>query len=82
MWLWRRAGRAGSGARRLRGSLATVSVLSSQTATGDPWTCALRTSRGRVAALVAWVLGPNWGFVTRAEFVTDGGMARKMIYTK
>jgi len=51
MWLWRRAGRAGSGARRLRGSLATV-------------------------------LGPNWGFVTRAEFVTDGGMARKMIYTK
>ena len=33
-----------------------------------------------VAALVAWLLGPESGFVTGAEFVTDGGMTRKMIY--
>jgi NAD(P)-dependent dehydrogenase (short-subunit alcohol dehydrogenase family) len=33
-----------------------------------------------VAALVAWLLGPEAGFVTGADFVTDGGMTRKMIY--
>jgi NAD(P)-dependent dehydrogenase (short-subunit alcohol dehydrogenase family) len=33
-----------------------------------------------VAALVAWLVGPEAGFVTGAEFVVDGGMTRKMIY--
>jgi NAD(P)-dependent dehydrogenase (short-subunit alcohol dehydrogenase family) len=33
-----------------------------------------------VAALTAWLLGPESGFVTGAEFVVDGGMTRKMIY--
>lgn len=33
-----------------------------------------------IAALVAWLVGPESGFVTGAEFVSDGGMARKMIY--
>ena len=32
------------------------------------------------AAIIAWLLGPESGFVTGAEFVTDGGMTRKMIY--
>jgi NAD(P)-dependent dehydrogenase (short-subunit alcohol dehydrogenase family) len=35
-----------------------------------------------VAALVGFLLGPNSGFVTGAEFVVDGGMTRKMIYTE
>jgi NAD(P)-dependent dehydrogenase (short-subunit alcohol dehydrogenase family) len=35
-----------------------------------------------VAALVAWLCGPEAGFVTGAEFVTDGGMTRKMIYAE
>jgi NAD(P)-dependent dehydrogenase (short-subunit alcohol dehydrogenase family) len=35
-----------------------------------------------VAALVAWLAGPESGFVTGAEFVTDGGMTRKMIYAE
>jgi NAD(P)-dependent dehydrogenase (short-subunit alcohol dehydrogenase family) len=35
-----------------------------------------------VAALVAWLIGPESGFVTGAEFVTDGGMTRKMIYAE
>ncbi|WP_439594429.1 SDR family oxidoreductase [Falsiroseomonas sp.] len=35
-----------------------------------------------VAALVAWLLGPEAGFVTGAEFRTDGGMTRKMIYAE
>lgn len=35
-----------------------------------------------VAALVAWLCGPESGFVTGAEFVTDGGMTRKMIYAE
>ncbi len=33
-----------------------------------------------VASLAAWLLGPESGFVTGAEFVIDGGMTRKMIY--
>jgi NAD(P)-dependent dehydrogenase (short-subunit alcohol dehydrogenase family) len=35
-----------------------------------------------VAALVAWLVGPESGFVTGAEFVIDGGMTRKMIYAE
>lgn len=33
-----------------------------------------------VASLVAWLVGPQSGFVTGAEFVVDGGMTRRMIY--
>jgi NAD(P)-dependent dehydrogenase (short-subunit alcohol dehydrogenase family) len=33
-----------------------------------------------IAALACWLLGPESGFVTGAEFVVDGGMTRKMIY--
>ncbi len=33
-----------------------------------------------VAALAAFLLGPEAGFITGAEFITDGGMTRKMIY--
>ncbi len=33
-----------------------------------------------VASLAAWLLGPESGFVTGAEFTVDGGMTRKMIY--
>ena len=35
-----------------------------------------------IAALVAWLLGPESGFVTGAEFVSDGGMTRKMVYAE
>ncbi|MDO9712965.1 SDR family oxidoreductase [Paracraurococcus lichenis] len=35
-----------------------------------------------VASLVAWLCGPESDFVTGAEFVTDGGMTRKMIYAE
>jgi NAD(P)-dependent dehydrogenase (short-subunit alcohol dehydrogenase family) len=35
-----------------------------------------------VAGLVAWLVGPEAGFVTGAEFVTDGGMTRKMSYAE
>lgn len=33
-----------------------------------------------VAAMVAWLLSRNAGFVTGQEFVIDGGVSRKMIY--
>jgi hypothetical protein len=33
-----------------------------------------------VAALTAFLLGPESGFITGAEFVVDGGVTRKMIY--
>jgi NAD(P)-dependent dehydrogenase (short-subunit alcohol dehydrogenase family) len=33
-----------------------------------------------IAALAAWLLGPESTFVTGAEFVVDGGVTRKMIY--
>jgi hypothetical protein len=33
-----------------------------------------------VAALVAFLIGPESGFITGAEFVIDGGVTRKMIY--
>jgi NAD(P)-dependent dehydrogenase (short-subunit alcohol dehydrogenase family) len=33
-----------------------------------------------VAALAAFLLGPESGFITGAEFVVDGGVTRKMIY--
>jgi NAD(P)-dependent dehydrogenase (short-subunit alcohol dehydrogenase family) len=34
-----------------------------------------------VAALVTWLVGLESGFVTGANFVVDGGMTRKMIYS-
>lgn len=37
---------------------------------------------GDVAAMVAWLVGPESRFVTGAEFVVDGGMTRKMIYAE
>ena len=33
-----------------------------------------------VAAMAAFLLGPEASFITGAEFVVDGGMTRKMIY--
>lgn len=33
-----------------------------------------------IAALAAFLLGPDAGFITGAEFVADGGVTRKMIY--
>jgi NAD(P)-dependent dehydrogenase (short-subunit alcohol dehydrogenase family) len=33
-----------------------------------------------VAAMAAFLLGPDSGFVSGAEFVVDGGVTRKMIY--
>lgn len=33
-----------------------------------------------IAALAAFLLGPEAGFATGAEFVVDGGVTRKMIY--
>ena len=35
-----------------------------------------------VAALVAFLVGDESGFITGAEFVIDGGMTRKMIYVE
>jgi NAD(P)-dependent dehydrogenase (short-subunit alcohol dehydrogenase family) len=33
-----------------------------------------------IAALAAWLVGSESGFVTGAEFIVDGGVTRKMIY--
>jgi NAD(P)-dependent dehydrogenase (short-subunit alcohol dehydrogenase family) len=33
-----------------------------------------------IAALTAFLVGPDSGFITGAEFVVDGGVTRKMIY--
>ncbi len=33
-----------------------------------------------IAGLVAYLVGPESGFITGAEFVVDGGVTRKMIY--
>jgi NAD(P)-dependent dehydrogenase (short-subunit alcohol dehydrogenase family) len=33
-----------------------------------------------IAGLAAFLLGPDAGFVTGAEFIADGGVTRKMIY--
>ncbi|WBV42186.1 SDR family oxidoreductase [Pseudoroseomonas cervicalis] len=35
-----------------------------------------------IASLTAWLVGPDAGFVTGADFVSDGGMTRKMIYAE
>lgn len=35
-----------------------------------------------VAALASYLVGPDSGFVTGADFVIDGGMTRKMIYVE
>ncbi len=35
-----------------------------------------------IAAMAAFLLGPQSGFVTGAEFTIDGGMTRKMIYAE
>jgi NAD(P)-dependent dehydrogenase (short-subunit alcohol dehydrogenase family) len=35
---------------------------------------------GDIAGLAAFLVGPDSGFVTGAEFVVDGGVTRKMIY--
>ena len=35
---------------------------------------------GDIAALAAFLLGPDSRFITGAEFVVDGGVTRKMIY--
>ncbi len=35
-----------------------------------------------IATLATFLLGPQSGFITGAEFVADGGMTRKMIYTE
>jgi NAD(P)-dependent dehydrogenase (short-subunit alcohol dehydrogenase family) len=33
-----------------------------------------------IAALAAFLVGPDSGFITGSEFVVDGGVTRKMIY--
>jgi NAD(P)-dependent dehydrogenase (short-subunit alcohol dehydrogenase family) len=35
---------------------------------------------GDVAALAAFLVGPDSRFITGAEFIIDGGVTRKMIY--
>jgi NAD(P)-dependent dehydrogenase (short-subunit alcohol dehydrogenase family) len=33
-----------------------------------------------IAALAAFLVGPDSGFITGSEFIVDGGVTRKMIY--
>jgi NAD(P)-dependent dehydrogenase (short-subunit alcohol dehydrogenase family) len=33
-----------------------------------------------IAAMAAYLLSPEAGFITGSEFIIDGGMTRKMIY--
>ena len=33
-----------------------------------------------IASLAAFLVGPDSGFITGAEFIVDGGVTRKMIY--
>jgi NAD(P)-dependent dehydrogenase (short-subunit alcohol dehydrogenase family) len=33
-----------------------------------------------IANMAAYLLSPEAGFITGAEFIIDGGMTRKMIY--
>jgi NAD(P)-dependent dehydrogenase (short-subunit alcohol dehydrogenase family) len=35
-----------------------------------------------IASLAAYLIGPESGFITGANFVADGGMTRKMIYAE
>jgi NAD(P)-dependent dehydrogenase (short-subunit alcohol dehydrogenase family) len=35
-----------------------------------------------IAAVAAFLLGPDAGFITGSEFIVDGGMTRKMIYAE
>jgi NAD(P)-dependent dehydrogenase (short-subunit alcohol dehydrogenase family) len=35
-----------------------------------------------IAAMAAYLLSPEAGFITAAEFIIDGGMTRKMIYAE
>ena len=35
-----------------------------------------------IAAMAAYLLGPEAGFITGSEFIVDGGMTRKMIYAE
>jgi NAD(P)-dependent dehydrogenase (short-subunit alcohol dehydrogenase family) len=35
-----------------------------------------------IANLAVWLAGPPSGFITGSEFIVDGGMTRKMIYTE
>ncbi len=35
-----------------------------------------------IAKLAGFLLGPDAGFITGAEFIADGGMTKKMIYAK
>jgi NAD(P)-dependent dehydrogenase (short-subunit alcohol dehydrogenase family) len=35
---------------------------------------------GDIAALAAFLVGPDSGFITGAEFIIDGGVTRRMIY--
>ena len=46
------------------------------------WPWVKRIGTWTFFALIAWLLGPDSGFVTGAEFITDGGMTRKMIYAE
>jgi NAD(P)-dependent dehydrogenase (short-subunit alcohol dehydrogenase family) len=40
----------------------------------------MRRGAADVAALIAFLAGPEAGFITGQHFVIDGGMTRRMIY--